>query len=53
MLFVVNVVCFYFLGVVIFFEFKYYKFKKRFISIKCFVFMEMDEIKFGLIVIEL
>ncbi|XP_076021510.1 axin interactor, dorsalization-associated protein [Genypterus blacodes] len=40
-------------GAAIFFEFKHYKPKKRFTSTKCFAFMEMDEIKPGLIVIEL
>uniref|UniRef100_A0A8C5KZT0 C2 Aida-type domain-containing protein n=1 Tax=Jaculus jaculus TaxID=51337 RepID=A0A8C5KZT0_JACJA len=34
-------------GAAIFYEFKHYEPKKRFTSTKCFVFMEMDEIKPG------
>ncbi|XP_063105837.1 axin interactor, dorsalization-associated protein-like [Cavia porcellus] len=40
-------------GAAVFFEFKHFKPKKRFTSTKCFTFMEMDELKPRLIVIEL
>ncbi|CAH1263384.1 axin interactor, dorsalization-associated protein-like [Branchiostoma lanceolatum] len=40
-------------GTAIFFEFKHYKPKKRMTSIKCWAFMEMDELKSGPASIEL
>ncbi len=40
-------------GAAIFFEFKHFKPKKKSVSIKCFSFMGMDEIKDGKTVLEM
>lgn len=40
-------------GMAVFFEFKHYKPKKQKTSIKCFCFMEIDEIKNGTFPLEM